>query len=374
MKRFQGRSEETIAALVLLWAMSTDALAEGYVREPLPPAEEIAKLPSDGGVEFNRLVFEQSPYLRQHARNPIDWWPWGEAAFEKARAEDKPVFLSIGYTTCHWCHVMEHESFEDEEVAAIINEHYIPIKVDREERPDIDEVYMTVTMALTGGGGWPMTVMLTPDKKPFFAGTYFPKESVAGRAGIKDLALQLHRVWTEKRDEVERTATSITSQLGGMMEGSAGGDLSVATLEDAYLQFESRFDPDNGGVGGAPKFPTPTNLLFLLRYYHRSGNEMALAMVEKTLTEMRLGGIYDHVGFGIHRYSVDSEWLVPHFEKMLYDQALVAMAYIEAFEVTRKDFYRTTAQAEELRIFAWKCLARFWRNLNQVSKDFTRLR
>ena len=198
---------------------------EGSVRLPLPSPEVIAELPSDGGPEFNRLVFEKSPYLLQHARNPVDWCPWGEAAFAEARRLDKPVFLSIGYATCHWCHVMEHESFEDPEVAALINERFITIKVDREERPDIDEVYMQVTQAITGSGGWPMTVMLTPDKHPFFAGTYFPKESMTGRPGIKAVVTELHKAWIEKREDVESTAASISGQLGGMMGGSPGGDL-----------------------------------------------------------------------------------------------------------------------------------------------------
>ena len=317
---------------------------EGRVRKPLPSPEEIAKLPKDGGEGFNRLVFEKSPYLLQHARNPIDWRPWGEEAFAKARAEGKPVFLSIGYTTCHWCHVMEHESFEDDEVAALINERFIPVKVDREERPDIDEVYMQITQGITGGGGWPMTVALTPDKHAFFAGTYFPKESVAGRPGIKRVVTELHKAWTERREEVEETALNITEQLGGLMDSSPGGELDPSVMHAAFQEFSERFDEKRGGFAVRPKFPVPPNLMFLLRYYHRTENPKALEMVEKTLTEMHRGGIYDHVGFGIHRYSTDPEWLVPHFEKMLYDQALVTMACVEAWHVTGKERYAQTAR------------------------------
>jgi len=317
---------------------------EASVREPLPSPEEIEKLPPDGGEEFNRLVFEQSPYLLQHARNSVDWWPWCEEAFERAKAEDKPVFLSVGYTTCHWCHVMEHESFEDEEVAGLINERFIPVKVDREERPDIDEVYMQVTQAITGGGGWPMTVVMTPDEDPFFAGTYFPKESVPGRAGLKKVVTELHKAWEERREEVVSTAENISEQLGKFMGGAAGGELEPGILETAYAQFATQYDEENGGFGRAPKFPVPPNLMFLLRYHQRSGNPTALAMVEKTLTEMRRGGVYDHVGFGIHRYSTDPHWLVPHFEKMLYDQALVTMACVEAHQATGEERYARTAR------------------------------
>lgn len=317
---------------------------EGHVRQPPPSPEEIAKLPEDGGEEFNRLVFEKSPYLLQHARNPVDWWPWGDEAFARAKAEGKPVFLSIGYTTCHWCHVMEHESFEDEEVAALVNEHYIPVKVDREERPDIDEVYMQITQGITGSGGWPMTVVLTPDKHAFFAGTYFPKESVAGRPGIKHILTELHKAWTDRREDVEASALGISKQLGDMMGGAPGGDLDPSLLGIAFSQFASRFDEEKGGFAKRPKFPVPPNLLFLLRFHHRSGNPEALEMVEKTLTEIRRGGVYDHVGFGIHRYSTDENWLLPHFEKMLYDQALVTMAYLETYQVTGKEKYARTAR------------------------------
>ena len=333
-----------VIGLLTLHALPMISAEEGRARKPLPTPEEVAGLPADGGEKFNRLVFEKSPYLLQHARNPIDWWPWSEEAFAEAKRLDKPVFLSVGYATCHWCHVMEHESFEDDEVAALINERFIAIKVDREERPDIDDVYMQVTQAMTGSGGWPMTVMMTPDKHPFFAGTYFPKESLAGRPGIKLLITEMHKAWVEKRDEVESTATAISEQLVNMTAGSPGGDLDVAIFDTAYEQFASQYDPKMGGFAMRPKFPVPPNLNFLMRYHLRSGKPEALEMVEKTLTEMRRGGIYDQVGFGMHRYSTDREWLVPHFEKMLYDQALVAVAYLEAYQITRKEFYSRTAR------------------------------
>ncbi len=314
------------------------------VRHPLPTAEEIAKLPPDGGPEFNRLVHEKSPYLLQHARNPVDWFPWGAEAFERAAAEDKPVFLSIGYSTCHWCHVMEHESFEDEEVAALMNANFVCIKVDREERPDLDQVYMTVTQQLTGSGGWPMTVLLTPEKRPFYAGTYFPKSGRFGRPGMMELVPALANAWQNRREEVLKNAETITSELARASGGSPGVKPTAATLDLCYAELVSRYDPERGGFGRAPKFPTPHNLRFLLRYHARSGEEQALTMVEATLREMRRGGIWDHVGFGFHRYSTDREWLLPHFEKMLYDQALIATACIEAAQATGNREYERTAR------------------------------
>lgn len=333
-----------VSGLLSLHAFTMISAEEGRTRKPLPSPEVIAALPADGGEEFNRLVFEKSPYLLQHARNPIDWWPWSEAAFAEAKRLDKPVFLSVGYATCHWCHVMEHESFEDEEVATLINERFIAIKVDREERPDIDDVYMQVTQAMTGSGGWPMTVLLTPDKHAFFAGTYFPKESLAGRPGIKMLVTELHKAWMDKREDVESTALAISEQLVNMTAGSPGGDLDATIFDIAYEQFAAQYDTKKGGFAMRPKFPVPPNLNFLMRYHLRSGNPEALEMVEKTLTEMRRGGIYDQIGFGIHRYSTDRDWLVPHFEKMLYDQALVIVAYLEAYQITGKERYARTAR------------------------------
>jgi len=320
-----------------------------HSRKPLPSPEEIEKLPKDGGPEFNRLVFEKSPYLIQHARNPVDWYPWGDEAFDKARKENKPVFLSIGYSTCHWCHVMEHESFEDEEVAKLMNKYFVCIKVDREERPDIDQVYMTVTQAMTGSGGWPMTVIMKPDKKPFFAGTYFPKRGRFGRPGMLDLVPNIGEWWKNDRNRIEEVTKNVVDALERLSSGAPGAMLKAEVLDDAFRQLSSRYDPTHGGFGRAPKFPSPHNLLFLLRYWKRSGKENARLMVEKTLTSMRLGGVYDHVGFGTHRYSTDAEWFLPHFEKMLYDNALVALANIEAYQVSGNEFFARTAR----EIFAY---------------------
>ncbi len=315
--------------------LSTDSTG----RPVLPSPDEIAKLPPDGGAHYNRLIFEKSPYLLQHAANPVDWWPWGEEAFAEAKKRDCPVFLSIGYATCHWCHVMEHESFEDEETAKLINEHFIAIKVDREERPDLDEVYMKVTEAMTGSGGWPMTVILTPDKHPFFAGTYFPRDSSTGRPGLRQILEAVDQAWGDRRQEIERSARGIVSELNQMLSNSPGGALDGTVLEKAREQFGLRFDKEKGGFSMRPKFPTPSNLQFLLRHHRRTGDAESLAMVEKTLGEIRRGGIWDHVGYGIHRYSTDREWLVPHFEKMLYDQAIYAEACLEAYQVTGAEVY-----------------------------------
>jgi uncharacterized protein YyaL (SSP411 family) len=321
-----------------------DEEEHGHVRAPLPSAEEIAKLPKDGGEEFNRLIFEQSPYLQQHARNPIDWRPWGEEAFKKAAEEDKPVFLSIGYTTCHWCHVMEHESFEDEEVAKVINENYIAIKVDREERPDIDEVYMTVTQQLTGRGGWPMTVIMAPDKRPFFAGTYIPKDDQPGRRGLISMLTLVDGFWADDRGQLLAEATRITDFLQGMTAGEATEIPEAKVFDQAFQKLSRDYDTEHGGFGSAPKFPVPPNLSFLLRYHKRSGDAKALEMVEHTLRQMRKGGVYDHIGYGTHRYSTDRVWLLPHFEKMLYDQALLAIAHIETYQVTGDEFYADIAR------------------------------
>ena len=297
----------------------------------------------------NRLIFEKSPYLLQHANNPVDWYTWGTEAFEKALEEDKPVFLSIGYSTCHWCHVMEHESFEDPEVAKLMNEVFICIKVDREERPDIDSVYMTVCQMMTGGGGWPLTIIMTPDKEPFFATTYIPKETRFGRIGMVELIPRIKAIWETRRDEVFKASESILQALKQVATETSGKDLEQTVLDKAYLELVQRFDKTFGGFSQAPKFPTPHNLLLMLRHWKRSGNRDALEMVEKTLQAMRLGGIFDHVGFGFHRYATDNRWLVPHFEKMLYDQALVSTAYMEAYQATGNDVYKNTAQ----EIFAY---------------------
>jgi len=292
----------------------------------------------------NRLINEKSPYLKQHAYNPVDWYPWGEEAFEKAKKEDKPIFLSIGYSTCHWCHVMEKESFEDEEIAKILNENFVPIKVDREERPDIDSIYMNVCMMMTGHGGWPLTVFLTPEKKPFYAGTYFPKESSYTRIGLKDLLLKLSLMWKEDRETLLNRSEAVMKHLKEYISSKSEEELSESILEMAYQRFKDAFDPYYGGFGHKPKFPSPHNLLFLLRYYKKTGKENALAMVEHTLKNMRLGGIFDHVGFGFHRYSTDERWILPHFEKMLYDQAMLSMAYTETYQLTKDEFYKNVVE------------------------------
>jgi len=292
----------------------------------------------------NHLINETSPYLRQHAHNPVDWYPWGPEAFERAQRENKPIFLSIGYSTCHWCHVMAHESFEHPEVARLMNEAFVSIKVDREERPDIDNVYMSACQVMTGSGGWPLSIILTPDKKPFFAATYIPREGRFGLIGMIELIPHIRELWATRRGEALSLSNEIAAVLQQTSQDTPGGELDEATLELAYEQLAKRFDEQHAGFGSAPKFPTPHNLLFLLRYWKRSGNKAALDMVEKTLQAMRRGGIYDHVGFGFHRYSTDSQWLVPHFEKMLYDQAMLAMAYTEAYQATGKEDYGKTAR------------------------------
>ncbi len=290
----------------------------------------------------NRLISEKSPYLLQHAYNPVDWYPWGQDAFEKAKKEDKPVFLSIGYSTCHWCHVMEKESFEDEDVAKLMNDAFVSIKVDREERPDIDGIYMKACQRMTGSGGWPLNMIITPDKKPFYAATYIPKESKFGRIGMLEMVPRIKELWSSQRGEVEKLADQSANALRDVH--MPGIELGEDIFHSAYEQLLEMFDEQHGGFGEAPKFPTPHNLTFLLRYWKRTGDKMALFMVEKTLSAMRKGGIYDHIGFGFHRYSVDARWLVPHFEKMLYDQALLALAYAEAYQVTGKENYKKTCR------------------------------
>lgn len=303
-----------------------------------------ANEPTHRDEKPNRLIHEKSPYLLQHAYNPVDWYPWGEEAFEKARKEDKPIFLSIGYSTCHWCHVMERESFEDVEVAKLMNDVFVSIKVDREERPDLDHLYMTVSQMLTGGGGWPLNIFMTPEKKPFFAATYIPKSGRFGKAGMMELIPRIQSVWQKRRAEVFESAEKIIAALKSMETDRPGEELDLSTLEKAYKEFSGRYDATYGGFSTSPKFPTPHNFLFMLRYWKRKGKSHALEMVEKTLQEMRFGGIYDQIGFGFHRYSTDREWLVPHFEKMLYDQAMLALAYIEAFQVTGNEIYGNTAR------------------------------
>ena len=291
----------------------------------------------------NRLTHELSPYLLQHASNPVDWHAWGNEAFDKARREDKPIFLSIGYSTCHWCHVMAHESFEDEDVASLLNKWFVSIKVDREERPDIDNIYMTVCQAMIGQGGWPLTIIMTPDRKPFFAATYIPKFGRYGRPGLMELLPRIAEIWRDRRSEVLDSAEAVTQAISNSMaRPQVETALSFDVIQKAFDQLAASFDRRNGGFGGAPKFPSPHNLVFLLRYAYRTKNRAAVEMVRNTLVQMRAGGIYDHLGFGFHRYSTDAEWKVPHFEKMLYDQALLLMAYTEAWQVTGQDVFRRT--------------------------------
>ncbi len=293
----------------------------------------------------NHLIDETSPYLLQHAHNPVDWYPWSSRAFEIAQQEDKPIFLSIGYSTCHWCHVMERESFEDDEVAELLNSTFVCIKVDREERPDIDSIYMEICQMMTGQGGWPLTIMMTPQKKPFFAGTFIPKESRYGMTGLKSLTERVGRLWEEDRDRLVRSAEEATSALVKYQaKGGAGKGLDVETLFKAGNELKGAFDSEYGGFGPPPKFPTPHRLLLLLKIWYRNGDVQALNMVERTLTSMRLGGMYDHAGKGFHRYSTDRRWKVPHFEKMLYDQAMLAMAYSEAYQITERPLFRNTAE------------------------------
>jgi len=294
---------------------------------------------------MNRLAAARSPYLLQHAGNPVEWFEWGDDAFARARSEDKPIFLSIGYSTCHWCHVMAHESFESADVAAILNEHFVSIKVDREERPDVDRVYMTFVQATTGSGGWPMSVWLTPDLKPFYGGTYFPPTSRWGRPGFVDILGEIARVWRAERAKVEQSAESLTAQLRAMEQTApAWTPPGAEALQRTLQQFREGFDERYGGFGDAPKFPRPSELLFLMREHARTGNGDARDMALRTLRVMAFGGMRDHIGGGFHRYSVDATWRVPHFEKMLYDQAQLALAYAEAAQLSGDPFYVEVAE------------------------------
>jgi len=291
----------------------------------------------------NKLAKEKSPYLLQHAENPVDWYPWGEEAFEKAKKEDKPVFLSIGYATCHWCHVMAHESFEDEHVAELMNQTFVNIKVDREERPDIDNTYMTICQMLTGQGGWPLTIIMTPDKKPFFAATYIPKDSWQNRIGMTDLIPQIENAWKNRRNEINDSIDKILDNFSKTLDISKSGEqLKNEILQDTFQELKSRYDEDYGGFGSSPKFPSPHNLIFLMHHYQSSGNDESLEMALHTLKQMRLGGIFDHVGGGFHRYSTDRKWLLPHFEKMLYDQAMLIMAYTLGWQHTKNNLFKET--------------------------------
>ena len=281
----------------------------------------------------NRLHKEKSPYLLQHGENPVDWYPWCEEAFQQAKREDKPVFLSIGYSTCHWCHVMAHESFEDREVASLLNRDFVCIKVDREERPDIDAVYMSVCQAVTGSGGWPLTVLMTPQQKPFFAGTYFPKKGAYGRMGLTELLERVALLWKDNREALTEAGNEITAAISQTRTGR-GQEPDRKLVERAASQLARIFDVKWGGFGDAPKFPTPHNLLFLMRYASTLQEAGAMKMAQATLEDMARGGIHDHVGGGFSRYSTDEKWLVPHFEKMLYDNALLLMAYVKGSGVS----------------------------------------
>jgi uncharacterized protein YyaL (SSP411 family) len=295
-------------------------------------------------MHTNRLIQEKSPYLLQHAHNPVDWYPWGDEAFDKAKRENKPIFLSIGYSTCHWCHVMERESFENEDVAEVLNRHFVPVKVDREERPDVDRIYMLFVQATSGGGGWPMSVFLTPDRKPFFGGTYFPPDNRYGRPGFRYILEQLAKTWLNDRTKVEESGAGILEQLRQYTEAQTGSEvLSDRAVESGYFAFRRIFDSRFGGFGGGPKFPRPSVLNFLLRYHAREENEEALEMALLTLREMAKGGMNDQLGGGFHRYSVDDRWFVPHFEKMLYDQAQLAISYVESYQVTGDKTYANVA-------------------------------
>ncbi len=304
-------------------------------------------LNSDKTEDFkhtNKLIHETSPYLLQHAHNPVNWYPWGEDALKLASKQNKPIFLSIGYSACHWCHVMEKESFENEDVAHILNEHFISIKVDREERPDIDDIYMSAVQLMTQHGGWPLSVWLTPDLKPFFGGTYFPPDDRWGRMGFKNVLKRIRELWEDKRDEIINSAAEITTHLHSLNEVKTSQlEIDPKIWEQAYSEANSNFDSQYCGFGNAPKFPQPTELSFLMRYYFHTGNNHALKMAESTLQAMMHGGIHDQLGGGFHRYSTDRQWLVPHFEKMLYDNALLTIAYLEAYQLTGNQSYAETA-------------------------------
>jgi uncharacterized protein YyaL (SSP411 family) len=310
----------------------------------MPPEVDGSEKAESASKRPNQLISEKSPYLLQHAYNPVDWHPWGEEAFEKARIEDKPVFLSVGYATCHWCHVMADESFQDLQVAELMNQAFVNIKVDREERPDIDQIYMSVCQMMTGRGGWPLTVIMTADKKPFFSASYIPKRGRFGQMGMMELVPRIRDLWETSRSELLSSADRVVADLRRHTLSEPPQELDISILERAYQALVEIFDIENGGFGSAPKFPGPHNLMFLLRYWRRSKDRFALEMAETTLQAMRLGGIYDQVGQGFHRYSTDQEWLVPHFEKMLYDQSLLALAYLEAYQATGKRLYSETAR------------------------------
>ena len=329
-----------LAALAVAWLAAPRLFKKEGSASPLPAglasALDMTPIPHPKPAKPNRLIREKSPYLLQHAYNPVDWYPWGDEAFEKARREDKAIFLSIGYSTCHWCHVMEHESFENDSVAELLNHDYVPIKVDREERPDVDRVYMTAMHAMGMGGGWPLNVFLTPDLKPFFGGTYFPPDAKYGRPGLLQILPRVHQAWIEQRAQIEATGSGVFEALSSVSAPESGSADRRRFLDRGYESLATSFDADQGGFGNSPKFPSIPNLNFLMRYWARDPEHRAHArdMALRQLDAMRAGGIRDHLGGGFHRYSTDARWLVPHFEKMLYDQAQIAWAYLEAYQAT----------------------------------------
>jgi len=307
-------------------------------------ADSLTSMPPTPLFPSNHLAGQSSPYLLQHVHNPVDWYPWGEEAFAKAKREDKPILLSIGYSTCHWCHVMEEECFADAEVGKVLNDSVVAIKVDREERPDIDQVYMQAAQMMNGGGGWPLNILMTPDKRPFFAATYIPKHSRFGRIGLIELVQRIDIIWKQDREKLLLPAGQLSAAMQDMHKTTEPGDVQNGLAERAFAQQKTSFDAEHGGFGDAPKFPTAHRLLFLLRYWRYTGDAEALHMVEASLQAMRRGGVFDQLAYGFHRYSTDTEWLLPHFEKMLYDQAMLLMAYAEAFQATGRQEYAATAR------------------------------
>ena len=331
----------TTAVVMAALVFAGIQLGQNPAQAPPAPGHEDAM---DGEHKHtNRLIDQPSPYLQQHAHNPVNWYPWGDEALQKAKDEDKPILVSIGYSSCHWCHVMERESFENEDIAAIMNEHFICIKVDREERPDLDELYMNACQMITGSGGWPLNVFLTPDLKPFYAGTYFPPDDKFGRPGWPSILQRVAEVFAEKRDEIDESAEQITAALASTPTG-ARGEVDYALIDGAISQFSGSFDERWGGFGGAPKFPSSKTISLLLRQHRRTGDARSLEMATVTLDRMAQGGMYDQLGGGFHRYSVDEKWLVPHFEKMLYDNAQLADVYLEAFQATGDPYYEQIAR------------------------------
>ncbi|MGZ5505922.1 MAG: thioredoxin domain-containing protein, partial [Limisphaerales bacterium] len=329
------RSRSTLILVNAVFAFELSAATNNVELKPMPVHH----------AHTNRLSREKSPYLLQHQHNPVDWYAWGEDAFAKARNEHKPIFLSIGYSTCHWCHVMERESFENETVAEFLNKHFVSIKVDREERPDVDKIYMTTVQAITGQGGWPLNCFLTPDLKPFYGGTYFPPEAKYGRVSFLDLLKQIANIWETRHDEVLASALDLHKRLINITnQEPTNAALSTEVLKHAAVNFKQEFDPTNGGFGDAPKFPRPSQPLFLLRYASRAKDQQAIQMVLQTCDRMAAGGMYDQLGGGFARYSVDAQWLVPHFEKMLYDNAQLVNLYLDAYLISGKEQYAHTVR------------------------------